>query len=124
MSQTWPVKLTLQIRLLPDARQEILLLRTMEAFNAAASLAARTGFSAHVFSQPSIHTRCYRRLREQFGLSAQMAVRAIAKAVECFSRDKSVCPVFKPRGAVTFDSRILSFKGVDKVSVRTLTGRE
>jgi putative transposase len=56
----------------------------------------------------------------RFGLSAQMAVRAIGKAVECFARDKKVCPVFKPYGAVTYDQRIMGFQGVDKVSLWAL----
>ena len=52
-----------------------------------------------------------------------MAVRAIGKAVEVFKRDKSKCPAFEPRGAVTYDERILSFKGLDQVSLWTLKGR-
>lgn len=117
------MKLTIQMQLLPDADQKRTLLDTMERFNAAASFAAKVGFEAGVFSQPAIHKRCYREIRERFGLSAQMAVRAIGKAVECFRRDKSTCPVFKPRGAVTYDDRILNFKGLDKVSLWTLAGR-
>jgi putative transposase len=95
----------------------------MERFNEAATFAAKAGFDAGVFSQPSIHKLAYREIRERFGLSAQMAVRAIGKAVECFKRDKTVCPVFKPHGAVTYDQRILGFKGVDRVSLWTMTGR-
>jgi putative transposase len=53
-------------------------------------------------------------------LSAQMTVRAIGKAVECFARDKKKCPVFKPHGAITYDERIMGFKGVDKVSLWAL----
>ena len=49
-----------------------------------------------------------------------MAVRAIGKAVECFARDKKKCPVFKPYGAITYDERIMGFKGVDKVSLWAL----
>src|SRR5438552_18319124 len=52
-----------------------------------------------------------------------MAVRAIGKAVETFKRDKSVCPVFKPCGAVTYDERIMGFKGLDKVSLWAIGGR-
>src|SRR4051794_30029215 len=100
------MKLTLQLQLLPDAGQKATLLATMERFNDAATLAARAGFEAGVFSQPSIHKRCYREIRDQFGLSAQMAVRAIGKAVEVFKRDKTRCPTFKPRGALTYDERI------------------
>jgi putative transposase len=117
------MKLTIQVQLLPDVDQKSVLLDTMERFNEAASFAARTGFDAGVFSQPSIHKLCYREIRDRFGLSAQMAVRAIGKAVECFKRDKTVCPIFKPFGAVTYDQRILGFKGLDKVSLWTMTGR-
>ena len=117
------MKLTLQLHLIPTAEQKAVLLSTMERFNEAASFAARVGFEAGVFSQPSIHQRCYAEIRDRFGLSAQMAVRAIGKAVECFRRDKTTCPAFKPRGAITYDERILSFKGLDKVSLWTLAGR-
>jgi len=117
------MKLTLQLKLLPTPEQARALLVTMERFNEAASLAAQVGFDAGVFSQPSIHERCYRILRERFGLSSQMAVRAIGKAVEAFQRDKKVCPSFRPHGAMTLDQRLLSFKGMDRVSLLTLEGR-
>jgi putative transposase len=118
------MKLTLQLQLLPTPEQAQLLLDTMAAFNAAASYAAQVGFEAKVYGQPSIHKRCYYELRQRFGLSAQMAVRAIAKAVEVFKRDKTRCPVFRPDGAITYDDRILGWKGLDRVSLWTLKGRE
>jgi predicted transposase len=114
------VKLTLQLQLLPDAEQRRRLLETMERVNEAATFAAQCGFKAGVFSQPSIHKLAYAGIRSRFGLSAQMAVRAIGKAVECFSRDKSVCPAFKPHGAITYEERIISFKGLDRVSLWAL----
>ena len=117
------MKLTVQVRLLPDTDQAAELLRVMRAFNAAVSHAAQVGFKAGVFSAPSIQKLCYQELRERFGLSAQMAVRAIGKAAEVFRRDKTVCPKFRPDGAMTYDERILSWKGVDKVSLLTLSGR-
>lgn len=120
----YSMKLTLQLQLLPTPEQSTLLLKTMAAFNAAASYAAQVGFEAKVYGQPGIHKRCYYHLREAFGLSAQMAVRAIAKAVEVFKRDKTKCPVFRSDGAITYDDRILGWKGLDKVSLWTLTGRE
>lgn len=118
------MKLTLQIQLLPDADQARLLLDTMRAFNAAATYAAKVGFDAGVISQPSIHTRCYAELRARFGLSSQMAVRAIGKAVACFHIDRTRCPKFKPYGAMIYDERLMSFKGLDKVSILTLAGRQ
>jgi putative transposase len=121
------MRLTLQMQVLPDADQKATILDTMERFNVAATMAAKVGFEAGVYSQPSIHQRCYAELRERFGLSAQMAVRAIGKAVEAFStlkaKGRKECPVFKPRGAITYDERILSFKGLDKVSLWAIGGR-
>jgi len=118
------MKLTLQLQLLPDAEQRCKLLATMKAFNAAATYAARVGFEAKRFSQPNIHKLCYFDLRSKYGLSSQMAVRAIGKAVECFQRDKKKCPVFKPYGAMTYDQRIMGFKGPALVSLLTLEGRQ
>jgi putative transposase len=122
------MKLTLRIRLMPTVEQRELLLSTMERFNEAAAFAAQAGFEAKVFSQPSIHKLAYAEIRARFGLSAQMAVRAIGKAVEAFSTLKKkgikTCPEFKPRGAITYDERIMGFKGLDKVSLWTLSGRQ
>jgi len=117
------MKLVVQIKLLPDAEQASALLAYMAAFNAAATQAARVGFDEGVFSQPSIHRLCYRELRNTFGVSSQTAVRAIGKAVECFARDKIKCPTFKSLGAVTYDQRTFSFKGIDRVSLLTQGGR-
>ncbi len=99
----------------------------MERFNETASFAAKVGFDAGVFSQPSIHQRCYAEIRSRFGLSAQMAVRAIGKAVECFKRDKTVrTDRLSSRRAGPHHVRraySLGFKGLDRVSLWTLTGR-
>lgn len=100
----------------------------MERFNEAATLAAQVGFEKGVFSQPSIQKLAYASIRERFGLSAQMAVRAIGKAAETFASLKKkgikTCPKFTPRGAVTYDERIMGFKGLDKVSLWALGGRQ
>jgi IS605 OrfB family transposase len=117
------MKLTLQLRLLPTPEQHAALLDTMARFNAAATFAAHTGFAAGVFGQVSIHHLAYYAIRERFGLSSQMAVRAIAKAVECFQRDKTVCPTFKAHSAICYDQRVLRFKGLNEVSLWALPGR-
>jgi IS605 OrfB family transposase len=117
------MKLTLQLKLVPTPEQHTALLETMRAFNAGASHAARMGFEAKRYSQQTIHRLCYRELRDRFGLSAQMAVRAIGKAVECFRRSRAVCPVFKETGAMTYDERLLGWKGPAHVSLLTLQGR-
>src|SRR4051794_25766138 len=122
------MKLTLRVRLMPTDEQRGLILVTMERFNEASAFAAKAGFEANVYSQPSIHKLAYSEIRSRFGLSAQMAVRAIGKAVEAFSalkkRGIKTCPKFRPRGAVTYDERIMGFKGLDKVSLWALGGRQ
>lgn len=115
------MKLTLQLKLLPTPDQAAALLDTMRRYNEAATFAAEQGFAVGVFSAPSIHKLVYRECRERFGLSAQMAVRAIGKAAECFARDRTRCPNFRPAGAMTYDERILSFKGCHRVSILTVT---
>jgi IS605 OrfB family transposase len=123
ISDTLGMKLTLQLQLLPTAEQKAALLDTMARFNAAATYAVQVGFAAGVFGQVSIHHLAYTEIRARFGLSSQMAVRAIAKAVECFQRDKIVCPTFKPHSAMCYDQRVLSFRGLTEVSLWALTGR-
>jgi IS605 OrfB family transposase len=117
------MKLTLQLQLLPTAEQKSDILATMERFNEAATFAAKVGFEHGVFGQVSIHRLAYREIRERFGLSADMTVRAIAKAVECFRRDRTKCPVFRPRSAVVYNQRTSNFKGLTTVSLWAMKGR-
>lgn len=123
INKTRNMQLTIKIKLLPDAPQKDKLMRTMVAFNKAANDAAKAGFDNRVFSQPSIHRLVYYAIRDTRKLPSQLAVRAIGKAVECFKRDKKVCPKFKPRSAVAYDERIMRFKGLTRVSLASLDGR-
>jgi IS605 OrfB family transposase len=118
-----PVKLTLQIQLLPDAEQANALLATVERFNEAADWLAGNAFDAKMANKVELQKLHYRELRERFGLSAQHAIRCIAQVCECYKRDKSKRPRFRPHAAVPYDQRIMSFKGIDRVSLLTLTGR-
>lgn len=117
------MKLTIQIQLLPSEEQAQSLLATMRAMNGAATFAARTGFDHEVFGQVSIHRLCYKAIRADFKLGAQHAVRAIAKAVEAFAGDKTICPVFDPLGAVALDDRLYRLIGLQAVSINTVAGR-
>jgi putative transposase len=114
---------TLMLRLDPTPADRERLLRTMERINAACSTIADVAFREKCASKVVLQQMLYRQLREQFGLSAQMAVRAIAKVVEAYKRDRTKKPTFRPRGAVPYDQRILSFKSLDVASVLTLDGR-
>jgi putative transposase len=96
---------------------------TVRACNAAATRAAEVAFQHQTANKIRLQALCYAQLREEFGLSAQMAIRAIAKACEAYKRDKNIQPRFRPLGAVAYDQRILSWKGRDRVSILTLAGR-
>jgi putative transposase len=52
-----------------------------------------------------------------------MMVRAIGKVVEAYKRDKTIQPRFLPHGAITYDERIMSWQGLEHVSVLALDGR-
>jgi IS605 OrfB family transposase len=117
------VKLTATVKLLPTDEQSAALLETVERVNAACGWLAERASEAGTANRYRLHALHYRDLRGMFGLSAQMAVRAIAKVCTAYKRDLGVRPSFRPRGAVAYDQRILSFRGTDRVSILTLGGR-
>lgn len=119
------MKLTAQIKLLPTPEQKPALLATMEAFNGAANFASEIAYRIKTSSQRRVHHECYYEIRNQFGLPAQLAVRAIGKAVESYRADKKKRHIFKKHGAIIYDDRILRFnKTMDSVSIATLGERE
>jgi IS605 OrfB family transposase len=117
------VKLVATAKLLPTPEQADALLATLECVNAACNWLAERAFELKSADKYRLHGLHYRELREKFGLSSQMAVRAISKVVEAYKRDRTRKPTFKPRGAVAYDQRILSFKALDRVSLLTISGR-
>lgn len=118
------MNVTLLITLQPSADQATALLKTMERYNAACDAVAVIAFREHTANKVRLQKMIYSHIRSTFGLSAQMAVRAISKAAEGYKRDKSVVPTFRPHGTMTYDPRILSWKGLDRVSILTLEGRQ
>jgi IS605 OrfB family transposase len=114
---------TEMLKLAPSPEQADALLATMRACNAAATRAAETAFKHRTANKIRLQSIVYAELREEFGVSSQMAVRAISKACEAYKRDKKIRPAFRPLGAIAYDQRILSWKGRDRVSILTLGGR-
>lgn len=118
------MKQTLIVKLAPSQEQHQALLGTMERFNEACNYASDVAFSTKTFGQYYLHHAVYNHLREHFSLSAQMAVRAIAKVSESYKANRDTQHFFKPHSAMVYDQRILSWKGLDKVSILTLQGRQ
>ena len=116
---------TLKIRLYPSPEQIDQLLKTMARFNAACNVISEIAFKNKIFGKTMLQRRCYYQIRDEFKLSSQMVIRAIAKVCESYSgkkkRDK--LHFFKPDGAIVYDDRILTVKSIDTVSILTLDGR-
>lgn len=111
------------LKLEPSPEQHAALLQTLEAFNAGCQYAADVAYEQRCANKVALQPLVYGPLRERFGLSSQMAIRAIAKAVEAYKRDKRVHVRVQPHGAMVYDQRIMSFKGLTHVSLLSLFGR-
>src|SRR5438270_8610489 len=105
------MKLTLAVRLTPSPEQHAALLITLERFNAACNAIAEVAFREHLANKIALQKIVYYSIRERFGLSSQMTIRAIAKVVEAYKRDTTIQPSFGPHGALTYDERLMSWKG-------------
>lgn len=117
--------LTVKTKLNPTDEQHQALLATMERFNEACNYVSAIAFQERTFGKRTLQKQHYRYIREHYGLSAQLAVRAIGKVSESYKGKghRQERHDFKPHNAVVYDQRILSFKSLDTVSILTLSGR-
>ena len=111
---------TFKIKLATDKNQYNSLLVTMKQFNQACNYISQIAFEMKTYSKFKLQKACYYETREQFGLSAQMVVRAIGKVSESYKADKKTLHTFKDTGAMVYDERILSFKDLEYAYLLTL----
>jgi putative transposase len=84
---------------------------------------------AFITNTNTAHHRVYGETRLTFGLGAQLAVCARAKAVEALKavkakhREQATCPQFGQRGSKRYDARTYRLMSLDRVSLNTLDGR-
>ena len=122
------MKTIAKIKLISDEVGKKILLKTMEAFNQACDEIAETCFKNKSASKFNIQKEVYRTIKQKYGLSAQLVIRAIAKTCEAYKLNKKKKkPKFFKYGSITYDKRILSFKGLGlqypQVSLTTVAGR-
>src|SRR5947207_3332703 len=117
------MKQTMLLKLAPSPEQHIALLETMHAFNDACNEIVQVAFDNQLANKFKLQKLVYKDIRKQYKLSSQLAIRAISKTAEAYKRDKSIKPTFRREGAVTYDERVMSFKGLSEVSLLTLQGR-
>jgi IS605 OrfB family transposase len=119
------MKLTAKIKLTPDEWQYQSLLKTLESANAACNAVSEVAWEKRIFKHYDLHHECYHAIREQFTLSAQVAVRVLGKVADTYKKDKRTKRAFRPHGSIAYDSRILSFKlSKQTVSIWTVDGRK
>lgn len=119
------VKLTIQLKLLPTPIQADALRRTLESANAACNYISQVAWDTKTFGKFPLQKLCYEAVREQFGLAAQVTIRALAKVGDAYKLDKQTRRTFRPHAAIAYDDRILSFAIPDSsVSIWTVDGRQ
>lgn len=102
--------LTLKIKLNPTEEQKVLLLETIQSVNKTCNTISDVAWENKVFNQFKIHRLVYHDIKNTTNLSAQVIVRAIAKVNDAYKLDRKTKRVFRPFGAITYDSRILTYK--------------
>ncbi len=106
---------------------DAVLAATQRTFNVAANWVARVCWDEGITTTNTAHHRVYGETREHFGLGAQLAVCARAKAVEAIkavkAKQRDTCPAFGPRGSIRYDARTYRLMRLDRVSLNTLEGR-
>lgn len=118
------MKLVAAVKLLPTKEQAKALKDTLERCNAACTWLAAKGFETGRFRQFDLHKAFYKQTRAEFGLTAQAAVRSIAKVADAFKVNRKTAPVFRKLAAQPYDDRILRFvDGGNAVSLWTVEGR-
>lgn len=115
--------LTLKIKLDPNEEQKELLLKTIKEVNEACNVISNIAWENKVFNQFKIHKLVYHQIKNDSNLSAQVIVRAIAKVNDAYKLDRKTKRIFKPLGAIAYDSRILTYKK-DIASIWCIGGRQ
>ena len=118
------MKLVAALKLKPTRDQARAFQATLERCNAACTSLAAQGFDVGTFRQFDLQKLAYKRIRTEFGLTAQAAIRSIAKVADAFKVNRDKAPVFKPLAAQPYDDRIMRFVNCgDAVSLWTVEGR-
>ena len=111
------------LKLAPSPEQSNALLETVHAFNDACNAIAEVAYAEQLANKFELQKLIYADIRNLYGLSSQLTIRAISKVVDSYKRDKSIKPTFRREGAVTYDERVMALKGLTEVSLLTLHGR-
>lgn len=123
ISYLYTMKLTLKIKLLPTNEQVNLLLDTMEEANAVCNAISDVAWEKRIFNNFKLHHEVYHLYKVTFKLSSQILIRCIAKVADAYKLDKKAKREFRPLGGIGYDSRIMTYKPNNVVSLWVIGGR-
>lgn len=118
------MKLTLKIKLLPTDEQADLLIDTIRETNTVCNAISDVACSKRIFNNFKLHHEVYHPYKATFKLSSQCLIRAIAKVADAYKIDKKTKRSFKPLGSIAYDSRIMTYKPDNIVSLWCIGGRQ
>lgn len=117
------MKLVANIKLLPTPEQGAALRETLARCNEACNRLSGMGWESRTFGKFALQKIAYRAIRDEFGLTAQAAVRCIAKVADAYKLDRKVKRSFRTDAAQPYDDRIFRFVNDTTVSIWTVAGR-
>lgn len=117
---------TVKCRLAPTSAMGEAFKATAEAFAMACNNVLGHSRSLKTSNKVKLQRACYGEIRKRFGLSANLAIRAIARvayAVKIAAKRKKQVKEFRPT-SVDYDARIFDYREKDEaVSLTTINGR-
>ena len=118
------MKTVVKVKLISTLEQKQMLKDTMIVFNNACNEISQIARNKGITSKYDLQKLVYHPIKKKYKLTAQAVIRAIAKVVEAYKRDRTKLCTFKSSGAMVYDQRILRFKGFDFVNLWTMNGRQ
>ncbi|MCR4293641.1 MAG: transposase [Candidatus Kuenenia sp.] len=118
------MKLTCKVKLITDIEQAKSLEDTIVTSNKTCNFISEQAWQNKIFGQYNLQKLLYHTIKKQFTLTAQVVIQCIVKVVDAYKLDNKTQRKFKLLGAITYDSRILSWKTEKQfVSIWTVDGR-
>ncbi len=102
---------------MPTKEQADLLVKTIKEANTVCNAISEAAWEKKVFNPFKIHNEVYHSLKGSANISAQVLVPCISKVADAYKLDRKGKRTFKPLGSITYDSRILSYKPNNIVSI-------
>ncbi len=119
------MKLIARINLNPTPDQHAALLATLREANAACDAISALAWQAREFRRIPLQKIAYHQVKRSFCLGAHILIRCIANVADAYKLDRTTQRAFKPRGAIAFDDRNLSwYTDKQAVSIWTVEGRQ